>query len=438
MKFLLILVVVAMAMAPATAQNYTGDFILGGAVYGTSDGIFRIDRTSLKLTTILTGISGASANYVWEVIMAENNTNFYAMSASRLSTMQIVKIDPKGTVLGTVFSDTGTTVKNAVNMYLDQNGKLVVLDTTGTTTLGLLYEIDPTTGVLTTVASLAKGDSYYGSGARDLDTGDHLVYVNDSVFRVDRVTGAVTTPFVGGTRIARMGFGQDTLTGLAYGGACCTDTLYEIDLVNNTYRTLVAAMNYHGNYGLKFERRVDAKTNALYNANGVFSTTTKNNGITLIDTTGKITTITHWAGGTGIPMPYSLEIEGSNEVQPVLILPPNGRRIYLSFPGHGGKSYVCAIGVSGIRPGIPLGDGRVINLLLDSIVIASVQGALDAFIPNRLGILDATGQATTGLDVNILGTAVQGLPVVFQVLVLDSAAPKGIAVVAEPYTIKLE
>ena len=134
----------------------------------------------------------------------------------------------------------------------------------------------------------------------------------------------------------------------------------------------------------------------------------------------------------------SLEIEGSNEVQPVLILPPNGRRIYLSFPGHGGKSYVCAIGVSGIRPGIPLGDGRVINLLLDTIVIASVQGALDAFIPNRVGILDAVGQATTGLDVNLLGTAVQGLPVVFQVLVLDPAAHGGIAVIAEPYTIKLE
>ena len=80
----------------------------------------------------------------------------------------------------------------------------------------------------------------------------------------------------------------------------------------------------------------------------------------------------------------------------------------------------------------------MIHLVLDQIATHSLQGVLDPFIPNRIGILNAAGEAVTGLDLNILGKAVQGMPVVFQVVVLDPGAPRGVAVIAEPYTIKLE
>jgi len=56
--------------------------------------------------------------------------------------------------------------------------------------------------------------------------------------------------------------------------------------------------------------------------------------------------VTSWNAGTGTPMPYSVEIEGSNEVQPYLQTAPHGRLIGLSFPGHGGEAYIAPVGIA--------------------------------------------------------------------------------------------
>ena len=431
----LILALALVATGSLSAQSFTGDFVIAGSLYSTSDAVFRIARSNFAFTTLATGIVPGSGYYAWEVIMAENNKDFYVLAQGGTSTA-IVKMDPAGTILSTIYHDTSNAMVNAANLYLDQNGKLIVYDT-ATSTQSFLFEVDPATGAMSTAATLPRGDTLYGTAARDIDTGDHLVFVYETLFRVDRLSAAVTSLVVTGTaRVARMGLAQDTLTGKAYGGTCCADTLWELDIANQTGKVLVGPVGFHGNYGTKFERRVDARLNRLYNVSGKFSSGV--NGISLIDTTGVVTSLFFWNAGTGTPMPYSVEIEGSLEVQPILKVVPNGRQIRLSFPGHGGKSYVCAIGISGIRPGIPLGDGRVINLALDSIAIASLQGALDPFLPGRIGILNASGEAVTGLDVNLLGNAVQGLSVAFQAVVLDPNAPKGIAVVAEPYVIRME
>jgi hypothetical protein len=430
-----ILVLVA---ATGTAQGFTGDYILGGSLYGTSDAVFRVDAVTLKLTTLTTGITPSStSHYVWEVIMAEDNTNFYALSAHYGAAAKIVKLDPAGKVLATVYQGTTALMKNAVNMHMDQNGKLVVFDCAGTANGPSTYfEIDPGTGALSTVATVPRGDSYYGTAIQDIDTGDYLSFVNDMVHRCDRVTHAVTTLVNTGVRIARMSLGQDTLSGICYAGTYNgSASLLELNLTQGTMKTLNTT-GLGGTYGLKFDRRVNAGMNRMFVAHGRFSSSP--NGISVFDTTGKMTAITSWNGGTGTPMPYSLEVEGTREVQPVLFLAPNDRQILLNFPHHGLKSYVCAIGISGIRPGIPLGDGRLIHLVPDSVAIASLQGAFDSLIPNRVGILDAQGRAVSGLNLNLLGQAVRGLSVFFQVIVLDPKAPAGVAVVAEPYVLKLD
>ena len=427
----------AVFAAAAYAQSHTGDYILGGSVYNTSDAVFRVDRTTLKMTTITAGITPSSTtHFVWEVIMAEDNKHFYALSAHYGAAARIVKLDAAGQVVATVYTGTTALMHHAVDMHLDQNGNLVVFDCSGSTNgPSYFFEIDPTTSMLSTVVSIPRGDSFYGSAAADIDSGDYLAFVNDTVFRVDRVTRAVTTLVNTGVRIARMSFAQDTLSGKGYAGTYGAPALYELDLIGNSWKTLNAT-NLGGTYGIKFDRRVDARMNRMVVAHGKFTSTP--NGISLFDTVGTQTTIMTWPGGTATPMPYSLEVEGTREVQPILRFPPNGRQIRLSFPGHGGKAYVCAVGISGIRPALPLGDGRVIHLVLDQIAVHCLQGALDPFIPNRIGVLNASGEAATGLDVNLLGKAIQGMPVVFQVVVLDPSAPLGVAVIAEPYTIKLE
>jgi len=432
MHILKMMLIAAVAMTAAVgAQPFTGDFIMGGAAYNQSDLVFRVDR-NYKLTTMVAGIS-ASSQYVWEVIMAENNRDIYALTHRWNSYAAILMLDPTGAILSTVFTDTSPPLlKYANSMHLDQNGKLVVYDTSGT-----IYEVDPGTGFLTTVATVPTSNSY-GTANVDIDTGDYLCFVGSTLFRVDRISHAITTPVTASTSIARLNIEQDTLTGKAYAGTCCTDTAYELDLVSGTAKLLVGPQNFHGNYGLRFDRRVDASMNRFYNGNCVFGTTTKNNGISLIDTNGNVKVLTSWPGGSGVPMMRSLEIEGSREVQPVLIMPPNNRRVLLNFPGMAGKSYVSAVNISGIRPGIPLGDGRILNLVLDDIAIASLNGYLDFLVQNRVGSLDSQGSGVVGLNFNLLGPALKGLPVWFHVVVLDSSAPVGIAVVAEPCVIKLE
>jgi len=431
-------VILALLAATGTTQGYTGDYILGGSLYGTSDAVFRVDAVTLKLTTLTTGITPSSTNhFVWEVILAEDNKNFYALSAHYGAAAKIVRLDPSGTILATVYQGTTALMKNAVNMHMDQNGKLVVFDCAGTANGPSTYfEIDPGTGALSTIATVPRGDSYYGTAIREIETGDYLSFVYDMVHRCDRVTHAVTTLVNTGVRIARMSLGQDTLSGICYAGTYSgTASLLELNLTQGTMKTLNTT-GLGGTYGLKFDRRVDAKMNRMFVAHGQFSSGT--NGISIFDTTGARTAVTSWSAGSGTPMPYSLEVEGTREVQPILFLAPNDRQILLNFPHHGLKSYVSAIGISGIRPALPLGDGRLIHLVPDAIAIASLQGAFDPLIPNRVGILDAQGRAVTGLNLNVLGQAVQGLSVVFQVIVLDPSAPAGVAVVAEPYVLKLD
>ena len=78
-------------------------------------------------------------------------------------------MDPAGTILSTIYHDTSNAMVNAANLYLDQNGKLIVYDT-ATSTQSFLFEVDPATGAMSTAATLPRGDTLYGTAARDIDT----------------------------------------------------------------------------------------------------------------------------------------------------------------------------------------------------------------------------------------------------------------------------
>lgn len=426
---------ITIACAGAAAQPFTGDFILGGQFYQQSDGLVRVDRQGVA-TTMATGMLPGTGSYVWEVIQAEDNRDFYVLLQDTTADT-ILRVDAQGNVVGTIWSDANTLTGNPVNLHIDQNGRLRLLYTNNTSSE--LYQIDPTSGQLATVATMPIGDSFYASAARDIDTGDDLVWVNNVVFRVDRIFGTVTTAATHATRIARMGFAQDTITGNAYGGTCCSDTLYHMNLQTGATSLFVGPLGLWGCYGLKFDRRVAATTNQMFVGNNGFTSSTVRNGITGIDTSGAVTTI--YAGplaGTGVMAPYSLEIEGTNEVQPLQILAPNDRQVALSFPTGAGLQYVCAVNISGLRPGFVLPDGRRVSFNLDQIALATLNGAFDFLITNRVGTLSAGGRAVVGLNLNALGRGLVGVPITLQVVVFDPQAPLGIGIVAEPYTIRLE
>jgi len=111
---------------------------------------------------------------------------------------------------------------------------------------------------------------------------------------------------------------------------------------------------------------------------------------------------------------------------------PNGRTLRLSFPGEAGRAYAVGFSATGIRPGIPLPDGRVISIVPDALTTASATGGIPGVLDRTVGTLDARGQATVNVDTNRFGPALKGLRLWAAAVVLDPREPSGIAQVVGP------
>ncbi|MBN2491081.1 MAG: hypothetical protein JXQ29_09545 [Planctomycetes bacterium] len=109
--------------------------------------------------------------------------------------------------------------------------------------------------------------------------------------------------------------------------------------------------------------------------------------------------------------------------------------LHLSFPDHPGKSYVAAMGWTGVRPGIRLNDGRRIALNPDALTLATVANQVPALFRPGPGTLDAQGEARGQIDVSFLPPL--GLPVHVIAVVLDGPAPGGMALIADPFVMIL-
>jgi len=113
--------------------------------------------------------------------------------------------------------------------------------------------------------------------------------------------------------------------------------------------------------------------------------------------------------------------------------------IRLSCPRFPGKPYVLVAGVSGVRPGIALPDGRNINLNVDVITIMTLANLLQPYWnPGRLN-LDANGEAAGVLDLTTTARPTKGwgMPFWIAMAVLDGAAPGGIAYLPDTYVMRL-
>ena len=128
----------------------------------------------------------------------------------------------------------------------------------------------------------------------------------------------------------------------------------------------------------------------------------------------------------------------SRNLGPELVQAPNHRRIQISFPGDGGKSYVLALSLTGCKPGIPLPDGRVIPLVPDKLTEATVRYVLPPLLTGNIGVLNTYDRALVTMNLNSLGSAVKGLRVWAAAITLDPAAPSGISQVSAPLLFVLD
>ena len=98
-----------------------------------------------------------------------------------------------------------------------------------------------------------------------------------------------------------------------------------------------------------------------------------------------------------------------------------------------GKPYVVAASLAPPRPPVVLPDGREIFIGLDALTVLTTSGPIPPFFTGNVGYLDAQGTATARIDFSSIGTASNGSVLHFCGVVLDPAAPGGIAWVCDPH-----
>ncbi len=424
----------------AVGQPFTGDFYAAGMWYSAADTVARIDRTTLKISTFVASFTTVtSRNYHVEFMHAEDNNDFYLFSYSLKS---VYKIDPTGFVLKTVFDGTGV-FGTPYDMLLDQNGDIILVDYSNG-----FYKLNPVSGVLTTMLTRTQFGQSPRAATVDIDSGDLLIAAGDSyIHRYDWISG--TTTIVSGKAPSsfRYQIEQDHATGLIYTGTCCSTAtggngMFVMDLQLKTSSVLVGATNppLRAWYAHRFDRRVNTPgNNMIYASVNGFAIANNFSALVSLTQQGVITSLkTYGQPATGVLTAYGMEIGGSRNLCSLRTAAPNNRDILVSFPNLSRNAYVAALSLTGVRPGVPLGDGRQINLTPDDLTVLSLNNQLPGFWNPGPGTLDPFGRATLSLNLNLLGSAVKGVPVWVVVGVLDPLAPKGFAAISETHVMRLE
>lgn len=112
-------------------------------------------------------------------------------------------------------------------------------------------------------------------------------------------------------------------------------------------------------------------------------------------------------------------------------------RVNPEQPALANKPYIVGASLSGATR-IQLPDGREAFITPDDAFGLSTSGRLAPFITNTIGTLDANGRATCGINLAPLGTGVNGLVIHFAAVIIDPAAPSGIAHVTQPWAFVVE
>lgn len=115
---------------------------------------------------------------------------------------------------------------------------------------------------------------------------------------------------------------------------------------------------------------------------------------------------------------------------------PKQWRIHLSCPSYPGRGYVAVVGASGVRPGVPLPDGRTVWINLDPVVQLSLGNRLRPFFDPGPGQLTFHGEAAGSIDLRSLPPT-GGVPIWIAAAVLDPLAPGGVAFIPDTFVFRL-
>jgi len=386
----------------AAAQNHDDKYITGGSV------LYKVDGTLGTATTIFDN-TGTAYDMAMDI---DNKSLWFGQSGSPGG---LFKVDLTTLAITTMILDS-MALSSPRDMVLNQDGDLVFTSTTD------IYKYSG--GKITTIATApATATNWYGGMEIDIDTGRYVLQAKNSPYALIAIDDAGTIATLGTGGNPRYSITQDIRTGDWYQGSFSSLYLLKQGTSSFVQVTLSGASAYY--YALACDRASAANPRivSLHN-NG--ATTSRLN---YTDLTSYVVTLTTLNFGI-----YNYETEFFRGNDLCTAKTGTGKwSINLSLPNEAGKNYVMAMSLTGVRPGIPLPDGRRINLALDGLTILTIQNLIPTIFNPGPGALSATGQAAGWLDVNGL-PPLSGVRVWVEALVVG---PGSIGTIVDPVGITL-
>ncbi len=342
----------------------------------------------------------------------------------------LMRLDPVTRAVTTILSDSSL-LYSPLDIIVNHDGDYVFTNrysklVTPTLTIhGMgLFKFVRSTSTVTTIATTLQAGSpgtWLGGLAADIDTGHYVVQDRNLAAGAPllRMTdsGSIATISMGFS--PRYSITQDIRTGDWYSSA--GNQIMVLRTVSKSPTTLFAASSGNGLHtAIAFDRASAPRPRIVSR----FRDT-----LYYIDPATAV--VTSVALKTASATPWEMTfLRGRNLAS---VKTGSGKYdLKMSFPGEGGRGYGIAMSLKGVRPGVTLGDGRVINLAPDFFTTASIHNLMPGIWFPGPRVLDVGGEATARLDVS-------GIPKVnitcwIAALVVDGT---GVGTIADPIVLRL-
>lgn len=419
---------IALLATPVVAQPHPMWFFTSGGS-NTNPVVLGSITSGGAVSTILQ-VASLPANVYGQNATLEHDDDTFAMTIiSKVMNASVLRVDSVGQILQTIQVDSTNPQQGGGFTYgiaQNQDGEhIVILGNGGGSTADVLA-ID----VTSTIRTLHSGAPLVAptAVAIDIDTGGYAIYDtrNRAVYMLapDGATITSITSLATGVTSSGHQLSQDLRSGDFLLGAGVNQTA-AIMRINVGGVTTVSVSGWSV-YGLHPDRASRTAPTAIYSSARPYGFYTADLN------TGAVTTI-----NGGLPTTAYPSVFPPRELASVKT--GTGQwTVRLRCRGEAGNGYAIALSLSGVRPGVPLPDGRHLCFNIDKLSTLSLNGTLGSVFANNIGTINALDRAVATLDVTSLpGVAGSGARVFLQAITQSPSAPLTIQTIPDPIAITL-
>lgn len=436
------------------AQPHAGGVLIGGGYPSNStsylNGLYSVDRATGKMTTVVDTFTARRPYYFNQTQMDVDNRTIALVTSGTNNTLYnltygLFRYNPATMRFSTIARST-MDFEDLSGLSIGQDGGYYITGYGRDTSNSIhyrVYRVAPSGQWTTVLSTLQLGYRQVFSSAsiRDVDTGDLLIPADVSVGFFARPVYSLSHDGTIGTWNTSSGgpnppygMAQEIATGdlLHISGR----TLYRTQKGRTATSSGSITSLVNSAYGVVFENQSVANPQLIAHSVVVGSSKTTATLEFIDPTTRTVTkTVTFVNTNTRTLSPYPSRPALNGNARYIQTVRTGSRTwdLKLSAPAYPNKPYVVAAGFSGVRPGVPF-VGRHIWLNLDPLVPLTVDNKIPSvFDPGPL-MLDGNGNATGKINTGFLPPAITlGLHIVL--LVIDPAAPQGVAFITEPFPV---